>query len=419
MRRYLLIITIVMGIVSCEKEPFKIKDAGTLPIIKLSIDEKYLWSPDSGMYIVGENDIENPNYKHKWEFSAQIKFKENGEIQFSDTVGLRIKGNCSRGHSMKSFGVYWRKKYGKKKLQYPLFPNISTTTFKRIFLRNSGNDFGETHIKDASIMEIFKDYANVDFQAYRPCVLYLNKEYWGIYNMREMITPHHFKYHYNVDDDAVNLLEGSERNPSIDDGSKDSYMRDVVDFLTKKELSDNNNYKAFSEVIDIDSYIDYIIINTYLYKTDWPCGNAKWWNDPTSVNHKKWKWVVYDSDWTMKNIKNVDKLWLGDFYGESYNTSYNDGFFIFNHLVKNKNFRQKFLNRYLFFIETVFEKNRVRNIIIANRDQIASEYNNHKSKWNTISKTKWEKVIENMIEFNNKRNDKIKGIIQKLIHENK
>lgn len=397
-------------LVTCKKDYTLLNDTGTLPVIKLTIDEEYLWSPDSGLYIM-------PNYFEKWEFPAHIKYLENGQEIFSDDVGFRLKGNASRGNSMKSFGIYWRKEYGNKNLEYQMFPDIPITKFKRLFLRNSGNDFGETHIKDASISMIYKDYANVEYQEYKPCVVYLNNEYWGIYNIREMITPHHFKYHFGIDEDEMDLLEGSELGPKADDGSTDDFLNDVIAYIKENDLSNNSNYDAISNLIDIDSYMDYIIINTYIGNADWPLGNAKWWRDRSSTNYLKWRWVVFDTDWSFKS-DNIDKIWIGDLYGNHYNERQNEGFYIFNNLLKNSVFKDIFLERYLFFLDTVFEKSRVKNIITANKNRIEQEYVNHQLKWNTLNPRQWERSIDEMIEFNNERNDKLKRLIKTLQNEN-
>ena len=392
---------------SCEKEPLSITDKGTLPVIKLSIDEKYLWSPDSGLYL-------KANYHQKWEFPADIEYLENGKQLFLDKVGFRIKGNASRGNSMKSFGIYWRKEYGNKNLKFNMFPEISVSKFKRLFLRNSGNDFGQTHIKDASISSAYKDFANVEYQEYKPCVLYLNEEYWGIYNIREMITPHHFDYHFGVDNDEVDLLEGSELNPKADDGSADDFVNEVVNFLKENDLSETDNYIRLINLIDIDSYIDYIIIQTYICNTDWPNGNSKWWRDKTSLTNSKWRWIVFDTDWSLKGKDNIDQVWIGDLYGNYLDKRKNEGFYLFNNLINNKEFKKRFLNRYMFFLDNVFEEKRFENIVLKNKSKIELEYENSQRRWNTLSENNWSKAISEMIEFNTERNKKMEKIITEL-----
>tara|TARA_B100000902_G_scaffold13304_1_gene16191 strand:+ start:5311 stop:6546 length:1236 start_codon:yes stop_codon:yes gene_type:complete len=410
MKKHLLIlICLSVLFITCKKESIFLSDKGTLPIIKITLEEKYLWSPDSGIYLLDD-------CFEKWEFPAIIEYSENEKTIFNDSIGLRIKGEASRGKSMKSFGVYWREKYGKKKLEYQVFPNTITSDFKRLFLRNSGNDFGKTHIKDASISMIYKDYANVEFQEYKPCVLYLNNEYWGIYNIREMMTPHHFDYHFNVNNNEVDLLERSELVPEIDNGSNEQWL-DIINFIQNNDLSDNDNYNILYDMIDIDSYIDYIIIQTYICNTDWPINNVKWWRERTSVDYTKWRWIVFDTDRAFEK-NNIGQVWLGDLYGNYYNENKKEGFYVFNNLINNSEFKIKFLERYLFFINTVFDKKRVENIILNNKERIKIEYSNHQIKWNTLDNNQWSESIDEMIEFNNKRNDIMKEIIKNLQDEN-
>jgi hypothetical protein len=422
MRKAVIFIIAIILFYSCNKEQDLNNLNHNLPIININIDERYLWDPDSGLYVVGYNGISYEtcpfvaNYNQKWEYPSKISYTLNNKIAFEDSVGLRIKGTCSRGNSMKSFGIYWRKKYGNRNLLYPIFNEKPIAEYKRLFLRNSGNDFGKSHIKDASIIQIIKDYANVEFQDYQPCVLYLNDEYWGIYNIRDMITPHHFENHYNIDNDKVDLLEGSELSPQADDGVIEDYMSEVVNFLQHNNISLDANYQSISERIDIDSYIDYIIVETYISNGDWPDNNAKWWRDNTSSNHRKWKWIIADTDLAFK-IENVNKVWIGSLYGKSNDSEKEDGFFIFNKLIRNNHFKEIFLNRYLFFVDTVFEKERVENIFKQIQSKIELEYPNHQKKWNLLSIKEWNKEIEDMIGFNNTRHDKMKLIINELLNE--
>jgi hypothetical protein len=422
--RYFMYIFLLFILYSCFEEVETIKTNHSLPVIKLKIDEIYLWSPDSGLYIIGNNGISHiyspivANYNQNWEFPAKIEYYENNELVFKDKIGIRIKGRGSRKSPMKSLGLYWRGSYGESALEYTMFEHNPVSTYKRLLLRNSGNDFGYTHLKDVSVATIHRDYSKVDYQEYKPCVVYINKEYWGIHNIREMITPRHFMYHYNVDHDAVDLLEGSELNPLADDGSIDDYMQDVVQFLKNNDLSENENYSEFIERIDVNSYIDNIIINSYIANTDWPSRNTRWWRDKTSEDHTKWKWVVYDCDYAFR-AENINKIWLGDLYGEVYNPDLADGFFIFNHLIKNNTFVNKFLERYMFFIDVVFEKERVAAIIRENQYKIEGEYELHQKKWNVMPKKQWIKEIDNMIELSMKRNDFLRQEIKMLLHESK
>ncbi len=415
----------VLGVLSllllstgCTREhPGLIHDTGTLPVMRIEIDERYLWSADSGLYVIGSNgrDLCNlvANFNQRWEYPARVRYYERSVLRFDHRVGFRIKGKCSRQMPMKSIGLYWRGQYGHSSLNHQVFPDLELARFKRLFLRNSGNDFGKTHLKDGSIATIHKDYSNVDVQAYLPCVVYLNDDYWGIHNIREMITPRHFQYHYGVNPDGVDLLEGSERYPMADDGVTDGYMQEVVHFLESVDISKDAHYQTLLSRIDIESYIDLIIINTYIMNTDWPMGNAKWWRDRTSQVYNRWRWVVMDGDWSM-DPRDIDRVYIGDLYRENADDDRPDGFFLFNHLINNESFVKDFLARYRFFVDVVFAHDRVERIIRDNQQRIAMEYDNHQRKWGVISAKDWERAIEEMIEFNAKRGLKMREVLDKL-----
>ena len=406
--KHVLLLCLIF-LVSCKKDPIiSIQDTGTLPKLEITIDEYYLWSPDSGLYVVG-NDA--PNWAQSWEHPGKIKYTENNYVQFNEEVGIRIKGNRSSGWAMKSFGFYFRNEYGNSVLQYPVFAESDLNLYNRLMVRNSGNDFGVTQIHDISMVSIVKDYVNFEFQEYNQCVVYLNNEYWGIYNLRELISPHHFENHFGFPKDNIDLLEGSELNPIADDGSIDNYINNVINFIDNNDLSLNNNYDHIDNIIDINSYIDYIIIQTYINNLDWPHHNIKWWKDRTNDN-SKWRWIMYDTDMSFW-LGGVESIWIGDLIGERYTDE--GSFYIFNKLIKNIEFKEQFLNRYLYIIEHVFDKDRVASLILNNKNRIEDEYDNFHFKWpGSNNKSQWEKAIDDLIEFNNQRHDIMKNIIETL-----
>ena len=119
--------------------------------------------------------------------------------------------------------------------------------------------------------------------------------------------------------------------------------------------------------------------------------------------HTKWRWVIFDTDRAFDK-RNINKVWIGDLYGNYYNESKKRWIlYIFNNLIKNSQFKELFLDRYLYFIENVFEQNRVENIILNNKERIRKEYTNHQIKWNTCEVNQWSKSIEEMIEFKNQK----------------
>lgn len=402
---------------ACSKEKHLDSLEHDVPVVKIEINEKHLWSADSGLYIIGSNGTQRgtcsgiANYNQDWEYPAFFSLQiDDEEVIERQQLGFKIKGNCTRANAMKSIGLYWRKEYGEKNIEYPFFGEESADTYKRLFLRNSGNDFGKTHIKDAVITQIIRDHTTAETQDYTPCAVYLNEEYWGIHNMRDMLTPHHFKYKYDAEKSYVDILEGDEENPAVDDGTSTLFMSEVIDFVNQNNMELDANIGIIKDRINIESYMDYIITQTYIANGDQLTNNVKWWRDATSLTHNKWTWIVYDTDLSF-SLNNVNDLWIGNLKGE-----YKSGFFLFNKLIQNKQFKNDFLNRYLYFIDTVFEPERVEDIIQEIAGGIESEYNNHRMKWDLPSNYSWNLKINELVKFNTTRNKFMREEIIKLIN---
>lgn len=418
--RFILVLIVFFLIYSCNKEDFPDSDKHLLPVVELEIAEKHLWSIDSGLYVIGNNGSERcrhvANYNTNWEHPAVIRYFENDVLQFTDNIGIRIKGNCSRKRPMKTLGLYWRNKYGNNRLNYQIFDDSPVNNFKRLLLRNSGNDFGITHLKCASISDVYKDYAKVDYQKYKPCVVYINDDYWGIHNIRDMLSARFFESTYGINPEMVDIIRGSEITPDIDTGTDADWNRDVISFLQNNDVSINQNYTTISNRIDIESYIDYNIVQTYIGNRDWPVNNTRWWRSKNYLNHLKWKWIIFDLDLSMlKPIQN--RVWIGDLYKNHTRDGKEEGFFVFNHLIKNEHFVEQFLERYLFFIDEVFEPNRFEQIITQNKARIQPEYKKHIEKWSLRPMGAWEREIDDIIDYNRKRSVQMKKIIQDLLNE--
>ncbi|RPI03594.1 MAG: hypothetical protein EHM64_12080, partial [Ignavibacteriae bacterium] len=175
-----------------------INESTDLPVISLSTDPYNLFDPGYGIYT---------NYKMDWERPAHIEFfEENKSPGFSEECGIAIHGSQAREWAQKSFAVKFDRDYGVPKIEYPLFPDFYVTTFKSFTLRNSGNDFQYTHIRDAMMQTLVKDL-DIDYLEYRPATTFINGEYWGIYNIRERVSDHYLAYRHGVNPDSIDLLQ--------------------------------------------------------------------------------------------------------------------------------------------------------------------------------------------------------------------
>jgi len=131
----------------------------SLPVITINTDEKHLFDYNMGIYTPGvvfdQWRQSNPgvaadggqpaNYNRRgtaWEHPAHFAYFEAGRSNpaVNQDVGIRTHGGWSRAWPMKSLRIYARTEYGESKFEHPFFGDPRYGTYKRIVLRNSGND---------------------------------------------------------------------------------------------------------------------------------------------------------------------------------------------------------------------------------------------------------------------------------------
>src|SRR5690606_32290251 len=101
--------------------------------------------------------------------------------------------------------------------------------FKRLILHTSGQDNGLTMFRDA-MAESLIAHTGIDTLAYRPAVVFLNGEYWGIHNIRERYDHHYVATNYEVEDEDVVILQGNVEVVAGDPGDDLSY-RQMLQFI--------------------------------------------------------------------------------------------------------------------------------------------------------------------------------------------
>lgn len=322
------------------------------------------------------------NYKNKgdnWERPAHIDFFENnGELAFSEEIGIRIHGGASRAFLQKSFNLYARGLYGSKNIKYEIFPGLTSEhsgkiidKFDSLMLRNGGNDTELTKFRDVMIQN---QASGLDFstQASRPAIVFLNGEFWGLYNLQEKYSEDYIKSHYGVDKSNVIIIKSGV----IDEGNASDldYYNELISFATKNNLSNETKYEQFSKMLDIESFIDYVSTEVFVGNVDWGTNNVMLWRSRTvSTDGSKpyedgrWRFMIYDTEYstgiTYENAMALDakynpsKVTDNTFWnGMSQRTIVGK---IFNSLLVNKGFRQQFATRFKEIADTTFEKDTV------------------------------------------------------------
>jgi len=397
--------------VSGERFPFD-----TLPVLSITTDSLNLFGYKDGIYVPGINYTGSDgsgNYvgrKIEWERPASLEwFDHAGNLEFQQDIGIRIHGGFSRRFAQKSLRLYARSDYGENRFYYSVFPEQEYENYNRLLLRNSGNDFSFTMFMDAAAQSLVRHF-NVDTQAYRPALLYLNGEFWGIKNLRERYDRHYLSRVYGLDEENVDILT---RRNTVKEGSNDHYNA-MVSFIEKNDLSDPANFDSVATLMDIDNFLDYYSAEIYYGNNDWPHNNIDFWryDAPYNPNAPKgqdgrWRWLLYDVDRSLgySTYADYDMIeWVTAPKNFRNNQKWPN--LILRNLLDNEQFYYDFINRLSDHLNTAFLPDRVRSVIDSLRLPLEPVIDAHIARWpNHQSRANWENWVQRMFTYADERPD--------------
>ena len=247
------------------------------------------------------------NYKRKgrgWEREVRVSFMEATPEGLTEVVaqtcGVRIQGNYSRSDLQKGLRLYAREDYGKKNFKYAFFgedyvdfEGETMDKFKTLVLRNGGNCAFTSKFNDTFWQSLVTEL-DCGTQKSRPCVVYINGEYWGLYILQEDYTDNHMENLYGVDNKAVVIYKGDAEAlelgykldaGDIPEGEEETYyFEELLNFFENHEnLMDDTTYAEFCKLVDPQSVMDYFAVQCFINnKWDWPGKNWSMWKTTTS-----------------------------------------------------------------------------------------------------------------------------------------
>ncbi|MGH1335535.1 MAG: CotH kinase family protein [Aureispira sp.] len=377
------------------------EDSITVPVFAISIQPSYLFDPVKGVFKRGPRasnrfPFKGANYYSRKEFPCYTEFFEtNRDRVFHSRLGFKIFGGMSRIFPQKSFSLYASKsRHGSKYIRHQLYPEKDQKKYKRLILRNSGSDFGETHFRDALITSLGKDMG-LEVQAYRPAVVFINGDYWGLYNMREKLTRHYIVENFGYHKDSINLVE---HRKSTNAGSRKSYDAMRI-FMRKNDLGIQKNFDYVASIMDVDNFMEYEIIQIYIDNQD-AGGNIKFWQPKTAGG--KWRWILYDTDFGLGHYGRYGyKNNSLEFHTKPNGPAWpNPPWSTLNlrSLLQNKSFKKAFVSRFLDRLNYTFDSTYILPRIDSFVAHIQPELPRHWKRWNLTSK-RWQKEVDRMRDF--------------------
>ena len=376
-----------------------------MAVISITGNPDDFFSFDRGIYVKGCCADSLPPYKRAnfwkgWERRINIEFYEStGELGFNQRVGVRIFGGFSKGLPMKSLAIISRKKYEKKTIKYPIFPNKDIKKYKSFVLRNSGSDFNNTQFRDALLTSLIEPL-DVEIQAYRPAVVFINGSYWGIHNVREKINEYYLKSNAGVNPDSVDIMK--HRNDLLA-GKRDHYLK-MKKYINKTDFKDTAEILHLNTLMDIDNFINYNITEVYVGNRD-AGGNIRFWRPQTPEG--RWRWILFDTDIsfgisgkTSFKRNTLNKMTI------KHNEAWPDpawSTLIIRNLLENDSIKNLYVNRFADHLNTLFSAKTVNFKIDFIQNMLKNEMPYHFKKWRSSNIERWGRNVQKMKDYASNR----------------
>ena len=362
-----------------------------LPVVTLVTDPDNLWNSKTGIYATGDqfdpdaasyaDTLQSATYYQAkfateeqvdtiWEKPAAFSlFDDNGKQVFTQNVGIRIAGSFGRGRAQKGFNVIARKEYGKGSMEYPFFENRPYTEYKAVVLRAGAQDQNRSKIRDELASGLLEGTdINILYQAYRPTVLYLNGEYWGVYFMKEKRNRFFVAQHENTENNVDLAIGKGFKQRSYGDNSD---WVSLYEYATTHDLSASDAYNYVAERMDVDSFRDYMIAEIYNGNTD--TYNFQYYR----LKGGKWKFIFYDFCWGFQSPGHETLAFrMGKTPSDVCSAK------LFAAMLQNKGWRDSFCRRFAELLNTAFAPERVSALIEELYGYVEPEIKREREKFN-------------------------------------
>ena len=251
----------------------------------------------------------NPNKIGSFEL-----FEQNGLFIDEGDGDFNKHGNDSWSYDQRGFDFIMRDQFGYTDgLDHQIFPEKSRDNFQRVILKPGASDNypfenGGAHIRDPFVhtLSIRADML-LDERTWRPAVVYLNGQYWGVYEIREKADDHDYtKYYYQQDKFNLQYLKtwgGTWQDYGAPNAQPD--WDALVTFIMSNNMAPGPNFDYVTSQLKWASLCDYFMFNSYVVNQDWLNWNTAWWRgmDPAGQK-KKWRYTLWDMDATFGHYIN-------------------------------------------------------------------------------------------------------------------
>ncbi len=347
-----------------------------LPYISVVADPETLFGNTIGIY-KNEHETVSGSYGLKDVYKGKDApgnieyFAPGGSLAFAAGCGIRIGGENNWVHPQKALNIAIRGKYGNDDVAYDVFPGSGIALHTGFALRDGGDNWNLDMLRDCLYPKLTHGYMNVDTADYSPSVVFINGTYYGLHDIRQRWDDMWFAQTYHLSSDKIDhLLYGHITSAAItlgvDKGTNTDWLA-FMSFINTADLTVQANWDYVESRIDVDSFMDFIIAESYGNNTSW-AHNREFWKPKTPGG--KWRWFLTDMDRTFSTSTLTGIL--------SQLLSSED---VLVRLKLNIPFKQRLAQRYAAHVAGTFKPSRVQSVIAAMDVEVAASVPRHVTRW--------------------------------------
>lgn len=369
----------------------------TLPVVSLGGDLNTMFGGWSGT-----------------EVEASIEYYDIAHTpQFKVWGTTRPHGNDSWSYDQKGFRYYvWDEMGYDNKMEQKFFANSARNDFDVIILKAAGSDnfpsgmnlSGQPscHLRDGFAQQLSMDHSlNLDERSLAHCIIYINGAYWGIYEIRERVDVDFTDYYYNQGKKDVDILK-YWGGLNIEEGSDTGWVN-IYNYIMTNSMATPSNYAYASSKLDMMSFIDYFILNTYLVNTDWLNWNTMWWRGRAGSG-VKWRYTLWDCDNILDLGQNYTGLPTTTYTGDPCDVTTtgiggnpDEGHIdMLEALLENPDFEELYLTRYADLMNTTFNCTVMNALLDSIQAVLEPEMPNQLARWGGATMTDWHDNLDHM-----------------------
>ena len=365
-----------------------INENHTLPVVSL-VAVPDLLTGGHGIY---------ENYKQDREIRANLKIFDLDGSSATIDCGVKMHGHTGLEAPKKSFKVNFRSRYGQDTLNYPVYGESGPEVYDSLIIR-AGQDYPTSIFRDELFTSLAREMGgNVLAQRDKFSILYVNGKYYGIYCIKESWTELMYAQNKGGSPNNVEIVQAPVG------ASHEIY--ELFQFCRKNDMTNDANYEYVASKVDIDSLIDWMIIEGYSTNGDVQ-QNLRYVR--SADTGWKWQFCLYDLDWSFY-YHNAFKHVLSPHQEWQHLT-------LTRNIIKNKQFREKFLARCSELMATTLSNEHVVERIDYYENLLTPEVPRDRKRWGG-SLSRWQGKVQYLRDFiliGEEGWDQMDNMINKLI----